>query len=192
MTIGAFKLPAIRTRYFDRGRFVLQRQAAPGVLRRKLPYVANRVFAGFRSHVLIGYAAALRAPVFRVLEIVECDLPFMARCTFHGHLSMGTAGISKQLIAGRFDNCAGVLFADFLAGQTFRAPALFIDVVCWPGFPNVTIGASVTQGVMYPSILARKALPAVFCGIGFAPFEIVNLLCHRFNVPFGFAGKRND
>jgi hypothetical protein len=56
----------------------------------------------------------------------------------------------------------------------------------------VTIGASVTQGAMYPSILARKALPAVFCGIGFAPFEIVNLLCHRFNVPFGFAGKRND
>ena len=62
------------------------------MLRRELPYVANRVFAGFRSHVLIGYAAAFRAPVFRVLKIVECDLPFMARRTFHGHLSMGTAG----------------------------------------------------------------------------------------------------
>ncbi len=29
---------------------------------------------------------------------------------------MGTAGVSKQLIAGRFDNCAGILFADFFAG----------------------------------------------------------------------------
>ena len=86
------------------------------MLRGELPYVANRVFAGFRSHVLIGYAAALRAPVFRVLEIIECDLPFMARRTFHGHLSVGTTGIRKQLLAGRFDNCAGVLFADFFAG----------------------------------------------------------------------------
>lgn len=182
MAIGASKVSPILCGDPIVVQCVREGQARTKVLGGESANVFGCVLSRLRPCIRVGYLAAVRAAVLRILEVDESAVPEVAVGALQSHFLLRAFKAAHKGQSPRLHKSPNLIFRYRLSRKAQRAPTPLVYMLGWSCVPHVPGSASVLKRGVNSLVLRGQALSTASPGVVLTPLNIEffpHSRCHK-------------